>query len=162
MLCDNCNYFRLHGKTKFAALLEKTRDKPLVVKQKPMKKRRKKTLNEKSKVSQQIRKEKRADVVRKDRETYFKVFMTKAHKCEECDAPLPDQFEDEEGRVIFPTQYSHILSKGAHTRFRNNPINFNRLCDVHHAQWEFGKREEMKIYESNQIIIQQLYNEKVH
>lgn len=157
MLCDNCNHFRLHGKTKLAAQIEKMANSPVRVHPIKTKKKRKKTLNEKSKVSQQVRKEKRSDVVRKDRETYFKVFSTKAHKCEECGAQLPDQFEDEDGRVIFPTQYSHILSKGAHNKFRHNPINFNRLCDVHHHQWEFGKREDMEIYESNQIIIQGLF-----
>lgn len=154
-LCEECNYYRLHGKTKQEARkeanLKRLKQKPIhryQIKRKPLK-------------SSPKTREKRKETLNKDRETYFKVFNTKPHECEECrlngvNTPLPDEFEDEEGNINFITQYSHIMTKSAFPEYRHNYLNFNRLCLQHHQIWEFGNREEMKIFEPNQLIINKI------
>jgi len=154
-LCDECNYFRLHGFTKKEAQISKQKSKKVVkyqIKRKPLK------------TSSKSR-EKRKLVLEKDRETYLKVFNSKPHVCEECRlnnkiTRLPDEFEDEDGNINAIWQYSHIMTKSAFPEYRNNPLNFNRLCLEHHQVWEFGDREKMKIFTLNQLTIQKLKNDK--
>lgn len=106
-------------------------------------------------------KQKRAQTLTKDEETYYVVFYSKPCVCEECGRALPETFYDENGKIVCRGQYSHILSKGAYPEFRHVVINFNRLCPVPcHDRWEFGDRENMKIYKPNQIIISSLLNER--
>lgn len=162
--CEECRYKQNHGgKTKLEVQIEKEKSKPkktYQLKRTPLKRSKntlKRSFIEQSKES----KEKRDEVLKKDRETYLEVFNSTPNECEECKlngiyTPLPDQFEDEEGNIIAIWQYSHILSKGAFEEFRHNKNNINRICREHHDQWEFGNRESMKIYEPNQIIIQKL------
>ena len=105
-------------------------------------------------------KEKRKEILQKDRETYLKVFKNKDSVCEECGIELNDQFFDENNNIVMISQYSHILSKAAFPEHRHNPENFNRLCQEHHHQWDFGCKDTMEIFEKNQKIIDRLKNLK--
>jgi hypothetical protein len=104
--------------------------------------------------------EKRKETLRLDRELYKYIFDTKPPICEECNALLSNEFEDENGNIIMISQFSHILGKGAFPEYRHNKLNINRLCDIHHDQWETGDRKSMKIYEPNQLIIQKIKNDE--
>jgi len=152
-LCNDCNYYRLHGKTPFEAAQDKERVKPVKIyhiKRTPLK-RSKKAIK-----STKETKEKRRETLRKDRELYKYIFDTKLPECEECQEPLPDVFEDDEGNIVYIAQYSHILSKGSSPEFRHNKLNINRLCLGCHDKWEFSDKENMKIYKSNQLIIEKM------
>jgi hypothetical protein len=154
-LCDNCNYHRLHGITRKEAQIRKKKVKKVKVYQ----------FNKKPIKSTPKTAKKRKETLNKDREFYFYQFSTKPHECEECrlngiNTPLPDEFEDENGRINFIAQYSHILGKGANPKYRHNKLNCNRLCLQHHNDWEFGDREKMKIYESNQLIINKIRDDR--
>lgn len=152
-LCLNCNFERLHGKTCFEAAIEKESVKPRKIyhlKRSPVR-------------STEATKEKREEVLRKDRELYLYIFNTKPNECEECRLngifnPLPDIFEDEEGNIVYISQFSHILSKGSSPEFRHNKLNINRLCHTHHDMWEFSEKEKMKIYAGNQVLIEKMRN----
>lgn len=74
----------------------------------------------------------------------------KLHVCEECMRPL---------REYSATYVSHILTKGAHPAMAHDPRNVNILCFSHHNTWENGKRENMRIYRSNMIVIETLKQE---
>jgi hypothetical protein len=104
--------------------------------------------------------EKRRDIIQLDEETYEEVFRSRPDRCEECGKPLPDVFRDGEGKIVYRAQYSHILSKAAWPEFRHNSKNFNRLCLFDHDCWEFGERQMMAIFIPNQVIIQEMLNEK--
>ena len=161
-LCPDCVYKRNHdGMSRFEVTKSKEKgknDKLYSLKRKPIKttkKRKKKNVFLKNE-----RLEKRRRQIEKDEKTYEEVFNSKPNFCEECGKPLPDELRDEEEQIIFRTQYSHIMTKAAYPEFRNDSRNFNRLCDVHHDQWEFHDRENMKIYRQNQKIIEQLLKER--
>lgn len=64
----------------------------------------------------------------------------KPHICEECMRPL---------RGYSATYVSHILTRGAHPEAAHDPRNVNILCFQHHAMWENGSRELMRIYGKN-------------
>lgn len=74
----------------------------------------------------------------------------KPHVCEECLRPL---------RHYSAVHISHILTRGAHPDMAHDPRNVNVLCLEHHRAWENGKRAAMRIYEKNQLTIQQLKQE---
>jgi len=162
-MCATCNFERLHGKPQFYVKLAKAQDST--------KSEQKSIRTKKKRVDHSISyrtKQRRQEQLKKDEETYFKVFLNQPNHCAECGRPLPDQFYSDvvdfcanEKRINCIGQYSHILSKGSHPEFRNDFRNFNRLCpNPCHDQWEFGNKEGMKIYQSNLIIIQQLYDER--
>lgn len=92
----------------------------------------------------------------KDRDTYRKVWESRPHECEECGCPLGEMFENEDDRLVDPFRYSHILGKDNYPEHRHDITNFNLLCLKDHNQWEFGKQEEMKIWEENQKTIARL------
>lgn len=71
----------------------------------------------------------------------------KRHICEECMRPL-DRYS-----AIY---VSHILTRGAHPEMAHDPRNVNVLCFQHHNTWENGRREQMRIYSSNQLTIERL------
>jgi len=71
----------------------------------------------------------------------------KKHICEETMRPL---------HQYSASYVSHILTKGAHPNMAFDPRNVNILCYEMHNKWEFGNRESMRIYQSNQLIIAQL------
>lgn len=164
--CSDCQYIQIHGRSKQEVYLErsKKRQKDKLIKytsiqRKPLKKPK---TRPKTKVNNQLkdeRLEKRREQINKDEETYEHVFNSKPHKCEECGEQLNDEFRDEEGQVVARWQYSHIITKKSEPRLRNNPKNFNRLCFLDHQKWEFGNRTEMKIYDKNQQIIEELRKE---
>lgn len=155
-LCATCNFERLHGQPQFYVKLAKAQDST--------KSERTSVKTKKKRVNHSISdrtKERRKDQVARDRETYLVVFFSRESVCEECGTPLPDEFSDENGNINCIGQYSHILSKGSHPEFRNDARNFNRLCpNPCHDRWEFHDKENMKIYAKNQLIIQQLYDER--
>ena len=146
-LCDNCNTIRLHGKDKLQILQE--RKVVVIGNSNKLKKGVAKAREE--------AKEKRHLQLSKDKITYKEVFEDKDNICEECGELLPDEFEDENGNINAIYQYSHILSKKAFGQFRNNRLNFNKLCRKHHDQWEFGDKQKMNIYKENQKVIQKLF-----
>ena len=149
-LCNDCNYVRIHGVTRMAVAIEKSRNRPI--------KRKVKRKGTKKRV-RWYEKDNALNRRKLDENTYFEVFISNPDECQECKAKLNSEFYDDQGEILNVWQYSHILSKGSHPQYRNNPKNFNRLCFKHHQQWEFGKdRESMNIYKNNQIIIQQLYD----
>lgn len=67
--------------------------------------------------------------------------------CEECQHPLD----------YYSAEYiSHILTKGSKPEIAHDPRNFNLLCPKCHYKWEIGKGKYMKIYKTNQIVIELL------
>lgn len=87
-----------------------------------------------------------------DSKYYRWMWEMKPHWCENCGKPLKNYWA---GYV------SHILSRGAHTELRYDPLNSNILCYECHQIWETGKRwkkEAMYIYPINMKIIQYLTN----
>lgn len=74
----------------------------------------------------------------------------KRHICEETMRPL---------RQYSATYVSHILTRGAHPEMAHDPRNVNILSFEQHSRWENGKRENMRIFASNQLIIEQLKKE---
>lgn len=121
-LCDNCNFKRLHeGKTKWE-----------VSSRKPVKRAS----------------NKRKSVLEADREVYLRLFLDRGQVCEECDTPLPDEFEID-GNLVAIWRYSHIKPKSTYPELRHDPNNFNILCLECHSKWEFGDKKEMKIYNKN-------------
>ncbi len=145
-LCEKCNHLRLHGISYQEKIEGRERSKTIQKKK-----------NYVIPCRNIIKSKQRHD---RDRDTYLEVFNTRESKCEECSCDLPDIFEDEIVRIMMLEQYSHILSKAAYPEFRNNPKNFNRLCGLDHTKWESGDRKLMRIYERNQIVIQELLEER--
>lgn len=148
MLCSECVFKNNHsGKSRQQVYIDR---------------KKLKITNSSSKISNNIKsKTKRVRNAKKlsknnDREVYYKVFLTKPPYCEECGVKLPDKFEDDDGKIIYIHQYSHILSKGSYPELRDNVKNFNRLCHGCHYNWEFGNRTNMKINQQNVEIIQEL------
>lgn len=74
----------------------------------------------------------------------------KPHICEECMRPL---------REYSATSVSHILTRGAHPETAHDCRNVNILCFSHHSVWENGDRENMRIYRSNMLLIEELKSE---
>ena len=151
-LCRECNYFRIHGKTRLEAHKEKNNGsgaKRYVIGRKFVKRSNllKKGINKKRNIA-----------LEKDREFYKHIFDTRPNICEECGRPLPDVFEDYNGNIVYIQQYSHILSKKAYPEHRHNKMNMNRLCGECHYEWEFGDRVSMNIYKGNQLIIEKMLN----
>ena len=72
------------------------------------------------------------------------------HRCEETMRPLWQ---------YSATYISHILTRGAHPEMAHDPRNVNILCFEMHNRWENGDRQNMRIYRSNQLRIQQLKEE---
>lgn len=108
----------------------------------------------KDKISQ-----KTIETIQEDEAFYLKLWESRAHYCEECGTFLGNSFRNKEGKII-KYRYSHILGKKAYPEFRRNEKNINILCLDHHYQWDFGDKKSMKIYPNNQIIIQELLQNK--
>lgn len=100
--------------------------------------------------------EKRKKILQKDRDLYLYIFNNTPHVCEETGQMLPGEFEDENGNIIAIWQYSHILTKAAWPEFRHHRLNINRLSLVAHQDWEYGDRESMNIFKSNQERIKKI------
>jgi len=91
--------------------------------------------------------------IKKDEAFYNEIWNERPHVCEECGIHLGDY-----SQKIF---FSHIISKGSHQELRHNKLNINVLCGICHSAWEFGKRQEMKIYEKNKDVILLLLKESI-
>jgi len=75
------------------------------------------------------------------------------HICQECMCPLGNY------SAAF---ISHIRTRGAFPEAAHDVRNVNILCFKHHNQWETGNRKAMRIYPSNEVLIEKLneeYNE---
>jgi len=137
-LCSECIYMENHmGKTRFEIAIEKQKNKPI----------------KKYYIGKSI---KRDGVLGRDRKAYEYWFNTLPNKCLECEEMLPNEFLDENGNILLISQYSHILGKGAYPEFRHHKLNCNRLCFNCHQTWDFGDKENMKIFSTNQEIIKKI------
>lgn len=74
----------------------------------------------------------------------------KRHICEECMRPL---------REYSATYVSHIITRGAHPEAAHDCRNVNILCFSHHSVWENGNRKNMRIYQRNLQIVEELKKE---
>lgn len=74
----------------------------------------------------------------------------KRHICEECMRPL---------REYSATYVSHIMTRGAHPETAHDCRNVNILCFSHHSVWENGNRKNMRIYQRNLQIVEELKKE---
>lgn len=72
------------------------------------------------------------------------------HVCAECMRPLYQ---------YSATYVSHIMTRGAHPETSHDCRNVNILCFSHHSIWENGNRKNMRIYQSNLLIIEMLKKE---
>lgn len=75
------------------------------------------------------------------------MWENKPHYCEECMRPLAE---------YSAVYVSHILTRGANPDMAHDPRNVNILCFRHHAEWENGEREKMRIWAKNQATIEEL------
>lgn len=95
----------------------------------------------------ELRQRKQKERFKTDEDFYKFCWSVYPHYCEETGRPL----------LEYSASYiSHILTRGAHPDMRYDPRNVNILCYQMHEKWEFGNRKEMRIYERNQKIINQL------
>lgn len=137
-LCDDCNYFRLHGQTRFEASVEKQKNKVnkiYVINKKPLK-TRSKTIKKK---------------IRKptgERQVHFEIWKEREHICVNCKCDL-DRFVDEETGDPFPMLFSHIRSKGARPDLRLDKDNFDLLCPECHFAYEHIGKEAFKKRKTN-------------
>lgn len=81
---------------------------------------------------------------------YKWVWAHRPHYCEECMKPLNE---------YSAVHVSHILSRGAFPNMAYDIRNINILCYKHHAQYENGDRESMRIFAKNEITISELKRE---
>lgn len=72
------------------------------------------------------------------------------HQCAECMRPL---------RQYSATYVSHIMTRGAHPETAHDCRNVNILCFSHHSVWENGNRKNMRIYQRNLQIVEELKKE---
>ena len=72
------------------------------------------------------------------------------HICAECMRPL---------RQYLATYVSHIMTRGAHPETAHDCRNVNILCFSHHSVWENGNRKNMRIYQRNLQIVEELKKE---
>lgn len=73
-----------------------------------------------------------------------------SHICAECMRPL---------RQYSATYVSHIMTRGAHPETAHDCRNVNILCFSHHSIWENGNRKNMRIYQRNLQIVEELKKE---
>lgn len=72
------------------------------------------------------------------------------HICAECMRPL---------HQYSATYVSHIMTRGAHPETAHDCRNVNILCFSHHSVWENGNRKNMRIYQRNLQIVEELKKE---
>ena len=146
-LCLSCNNIRLHG-SKYG-------------KQYKLVKKNKESLRaSKNRLNHKVKQGKRTVVktggrrygenFELDELFYEKCFNNcKAHNCEECGINLPEDFRDEDGKIIARFRYSHIVPKSIAPELRHNIDNINHLCSKCHTKWDFGSKKDMRIYKAN-------------
>ena len=104
---------------------------------------------------------KRKTVVEKDTEFYDEIWKERAdgngdHWCQECLLHHGKRIRSYLPEPWNRAYFSHNLTKGAHPALRRVKENITLLCTAHHSQYEFGKRQEMLIYEELKPVIQKL------
>ena len=148
-LCGNCNKDRLRVNKDSNSLLRyiDTKNKKQTLKTVVLKKKEpsKKYLFSPLSTKRKNTKEKILD----DENFYLECFNLSDHRCEECNASLPEEFSDSSGKVIARWRYSHIVPKSIAPELRHNTENINHLCLECHGKWENGNKAEMSIFESN-------------
>jgi hypothetical protein len=148
-LCEDCVYKQNHdgmSRVEVAKMKSKSKsNKVYQLKRTPLKSSKSELKRSRIKSRPETIK-KRKEILKKDRELYFKVFSSRPRYCEECGVELPDRFEDDDGNIIMIEQYSHRVSKGANPFLRHKVENIDLLCGRCHDRWEFGDRENMKIF----------------
>ena len=144
-LCSGCNNIRLHG-NKYGKPIEYKETK-----RKSLKASNNKRIIDKGKVTKKEKTFKINEKIVKDEVFYEKCFNQSNHKCEECSKSLPNEFRDEDGRVMYRARYSHIVPKSIAPELRHNEDNINHLCVECHQKWDFGNKKEMTIYAKNRV-----------
>mgnify|MGYP003136093868 CR=1 FL=1 len=91
--------------------------------------------------------EKKKDKIREDNLWYKEAFENSNKICEECNKKL---------KTFSRANVSHILSKGAFPKYRYHKDNYNILCFDCHQIWEFGDKKNMRIWNKNEKIINNL------
>ena len=152
-LCSECNNKRLHGSKygKQADYKEK-KIKPLKSANNKFSKKRVIDKGEKVLVSGGNKKSKSFQKILMDEIFYEKCFNNSDHKCEECKTKLPNEFRDDDDKVLYRARYSHIIPKSTAPELRHSVDNINHLCITCHQEWDFGIKKKMKIYIKNQLM----------
>lgn len=146
-LCSDCNNIRLHG-SKFGKQCNttKTERKPLKTNVRPIKSNPNRMIHT---VGGRSTGKTNKEKILADELFYEQCFNLSDHRCEECGCNLPNDFRDDDGRVIARWRYSHVIPKSIAPEIRHNVNNINHLCIKHHQEWENGDRQSMKIYKNN-------------
>ena len=131
-LCRECNNERLYG-NKYGKRYDMSKPK-----RKPLKRARIKSSSKRT-----------SNNIKLDEVFYEECFNMSDHRCEECGAPLPEEFRDDDGKVLARWRYSHIIPKSVAPKLRRDVNNINHLCLKHHMQWENGDKQNMSIYSGN-------------
>ncbi len=69
----------------------------------------------------------------------LKIWDSRPHQCENCGVWLPEPPQ--------AINFSHYLPKGLYKRLELLEQNVDLLCPKCHQQWEFGTKNEMRIYD---------------
>lgn len=85
----------------------------------------------------------------RDEELYLESFNSSNHECEECGTSLPNEFRDEDQKIIARWRYSHIIPKSIAPDLRHSVENINNLCLNCHSEWENGFKAGMRIFAKN-------------
>lgn len=137
LLCDKCNYFRLHGETRQQAQIRKQRERPAKIyqlKRSPLKRASFAYKPSKTLKRQAIKPKRREPTGEWD--LFMEIWEEREHRCENCKIPLPEQ--------PIPDFFSHIKSKGACPELKLVKTNIEINCKACHDIYEFGDREDYK------------------
>ena len=147
-LCQECNNVRLHG-SKYGKEYNITTDK-----RKPLRSGLNKldhSIKGESKTKYKKTKSNTNNNIMLDENFYQKCFDSSDHRCEECGTKLPNEFRNDQGKVLARWRYSHIVAKSIAPELRHDVSNINHLCLKHHGQWDHGDKKSMKIYAKNAL-----------
>ena len=125
MLCDECNYIRIHGMTRFEAALKKKKEDQAQLRQ-----------NKKKVVKTTPYKRKKATG---EWEMFLQIWEERAHYCQNRNCRKYLGFEPQ------PIFFSHRKSKGAYPELRLCKDNIDLLCRSCHEVYEFGDKTKLDI-----------------
>lgn len=183
MLCDDCNYYRLHGESKQEAYFRKQKERVITGRKEEVKlyctnHSTRLVLNRKYRLCEEcnskrlqsvrtpvIKPKKDLQVVKKkvevdlDREVFLEIWKERPHISEVSGLPLGDFFSS--------IYCSHILTKGAYGRMRRVKENIKLVTPEEHQEWEFGDREKLRedqkwewVFKKEEELKQRYYQEK--
>ena len=151
-LCSECNKERLHG-SKYGKQVDYKEKKIKSLKTAKNESTNKRTIDKgKRVILKKASKSKSIKRKESDEAFYEECFNTSDHKCEECNAKLPNEFKGDDGVILYRARYSHIIPKSIAPELRHVVDNINHLCFTCHQKWDFGGKKEMKIYNKNQLM----------